>query len=129
MKTTIKITGIIWTIVCFLAALILILVGAVILGGAEAAAQAMIDELIAQGATDIPTLEELVMFVQLTGVVLLVVGGYLVAGGVLSIVLTAQAKNEKLGKGAGIALGIVSFVFGAELPAVFFVIDSAISRK
>lgn len=129
MKTTIKITGIIWTIVCFLAALILLLVGAVVLGGAEAAAQTMIDELVEQGATEIPTLQELMVGIQLVAVVLLVLGGYLVVGGIFSIVLTANAHNEKLGKGAGIALGIVSFVFGAELPAVFFVIDSAITRK
>lgn len=54
--------------------------------------------------------------------------GVMVTGIVFSSVLLAKNRSP-MSKGTGIALGIVSIVFGAEVPGIFFIIDSAMHRE
>ena len=123
MKKAVLITGIVWSVLCFLAALICLIVGFAIVGSADEVAKAAVE------AAQDPEMTYEVAYAAaiILGVAPIIIGAYLLVGGVFSVVLVAT-RNSAMKKGAGIALGIVAFVFGAELPAVFYVIDSAKSR-
>ena len=54
--------------------------------------------------------------------------GFFATGIVFSIVMLAK-NRAPMSKGTGIALGVVSIVFGAEVPGIFFIIDSAMHRE
>jgi hypothetical protein len=56
-----------------------------------------------------------------------VVGIWLFVAAAYSFVLVGL-RNKQTGKGAGIALGIVGIVLGAELPGIFTIIDAAKNR-
>lgn len=118
MKKAILISGIIWGVVCIILALIFIPIGA------AATRPEVIQELINGGMTP----EKANAAAQATQYLMITAGIWLLVAAVFSFVLLG-VRNRNFGKGAGIALGIIGIVFGAELPGIFFIIDSARSRQ
>ena len=122
MKKAVLITGVIWAVLTFLCALVFMILGLVFISAAPEVAQT----LVIEGEELTP--EQILALVYGIAGVFVFFAVYFIIGGVFSIVLVVNRANEKIKKGAGIALGIVAFVLGAELPGVFFVIDSAMHR-
>jgi len=120
MKSAILGTGIGWGILCIILAAVLIPVGVI------ATSPEIIDAAAASGSS--ATRAQLEEAARLLQVILIVSGAWLVVGAIYSFVLVGL-RNGKFGKGAGIALGVVGIVVGADLPAVFFIVDSAKSRE
>ena len=118
MKKAILITGIIWGILCIIGALIMLPLGAV------ATTPEFVQELVKTGQV---TEAEAKAVALATAGVLFGIGGWLLVGGIFSFVL-AGIRNKGFSKGAGIALGIIGIVVGAELPAIFMIVDSAVNR-
>lgn len=56
------------------------------------------------------------------------VGGYYVLSIVLTLILIFK-RNSNMSKGAGIALGVISAIFGSLVPGILFAVDSAQSRQ
>ena len=56
-----------------------------------------------------------------------VVAGCFALGVVFAGILIGK-RNSGMGKGAGITLGVFGIIFGAIVPAIFFLVDSAQSR-
>ncbi len=122
MKNAIKVTGIIWGILCIITALICGIVGLVSLAGLSN------PEIISEAASTAgTTVEQAKTALTVAAVGLLIPAVYLIVGAVFSFVLVGIREKE-LTKGAGIALGVIGAVFGAEAPGILFVVDSAINR-
>ena len=62
------------------------------------------------------------------GVANIIVGCWFAIAIVFAIILILK-RNSNMGKGAGIALGVIAAVLGAVAPGVLFVIDSAMNRE
>ena len=62
------------------------------------------------------------------GVANLIVGIWLLAAVVFAIVDIKQ-RNSDMPKGKGICLGVVSAIFGAVVPGVLTIVDSAMNRQ
>ena len=60
--------------------------------------------------------------------VFLAIAGTCLLGLIFAAILMGK-RNSNMGKGGGIALGIVGIVMGAVVPGIFFVIDSAKTRS
>lgn len=60
-------------------------------------------------------------------IVFLSIAGYFLLSIILSGVMIGT-RNSGMGKGAGIALGIFGILFGAVVPGIFFLVDSAQTR-
>ena len=58
----------------------------------------------------------------------IIIGAIYVVAAVLSFV-TILKRNSNMSKKAGIALGVVSIVFGATVPGILFIVDSAKTRQ
>ena len=114
MKKGVLISGIITMIAYGITALVFLIVGIV---GIAAKGMADADP----GA--IPTEEAIA-----ASIVFLVFAGFFILSVVFSGVLIGK-RNSEMGKGAGIALGVVGIVFGAVVPGIFFIIDSATTRS
>lgn len=56
------------------------------------------------------------------------VGCYYVLSIVLTLILIFK-RNSNMSKGAGIALGVISAIFGSLVPGILFAVDSAQSRQ
>ena len=56
------------------------------------------------------------------------IGGYYVLSIVLTLILIFK-RNSNMSKGAGIALGVISAIFGSLVPGILFAVDSAQSRQ
>ena len=114
MKKGILISGIITIVIYSIMALVFGIVGGVQLatkGMAEADPGAIPAEELAIVAT-----------------VFLVLAGYFLVGLIFSAVLIGK-RNSDMGKGAGITLGVFGIVVGALVPGIFFLVDSASTRK
>ena len=109
MKKAILIGGIIWMILCLAGGIFEIVFG--------------IGDLMKITGENIELDPNIAL-----GVANILVGVWLLAGAVFSLVDVLK-RNSNMGKGAGIALGVVSLVFAAELPGVLFIIDSAKNRE
>lgn len=55
-------------------------------------------------------------------------GGYYVLSIVLTLILIFK-RNSNMSKSAGIALGVISAIFGSLVPGILFAVDSAQSRQ
>ena len=117
MKKAIQITGIIWAIVCGISAIIFF-------AGGSLFAAAFAELMKQQGG--VPE-EEIKIAAAAMLAVYMVLGVYMLVAAIYSIVLVA-VKNKQMSKGAGIAMAVVGIVLGAELPGVFFLIDSIKNR-
>ena len=62
------------------------------------------------------------------GVANLLVGIWLLAAVVFAIV-DIKKRNSDMPKGKGIALGVVSAIFGAVVPGILTIVDSAMNRQ
>lgn len=123
MKKAVKITGVIWGILCIINVILFVIMGAIFIYSMNNA------EFLAKMATELNRSEDVVK--QACGVLVALsfnLAIYCVAGTVFSFVLVGKV-NSNMHKGPGIALGIISAVFGALLPAIFFIVDSAITRE
>ena len=56
------------------------------------------------------------------------IGGYFVLSIILTIILIVK-RNSEMSKNAGIALGVITAIFGAIAPGILFAVDSAKSRQ
>ena len=115
MKKAILISGIIWGVVSLLTGLICLI------SGVMANNPDVIAQMQAQDATI--TLEQ----IKAAASTLVTFGVICLIGGVFSFVLVGL-RNSSIGKGAGIAIGIIGIVLEATLPGIFFIIDSAKTR-
>ena len=114
MKKGVLISGIITMISYGITALIFLIVGIV--------------NLVAKGLADsdpgaIPAEEPAIV-----GTVFLVLAGFFLLSVIFSGILIHK-RNSEMGKGAGIALGVFGIIFGAVLPGIFFIVDSAKTRS
>ena len=121
MKKAILISGIFWAVFSGIAALILFLVGAVV------NSPEVIQETVNQSQGTI-TLEQAQVAAAAAQALMIGWAVYFLLGLVFAIVLIVLRNNLRIGKGAGIALGIVGVVLGATLPGIFFIVDSAKNR-
>lgn len=60
-------------------------------------------------------------------IVFLSLAGYFLLSIILSAIMIAK-RNSSMGKGAGIALGVVGILVGAVIPGILFLADSAATR-
>ena len=116
MKKGILIGGICWTVICVMCAAMFFVFAFVLV---PFLAQAIANE----GAPK----EQVAFFGAYMLSVFVMVGIILLIAAVYSIVLVCL-REKKLSKGAGIALGAVGIALGAELPGIFFLIDSIKNR-
>ena len=117
MKKAIQITGIIWAVMCGITAI-------VFLAGGSLFAAAFAEIMKQQGG--VPE-EEIKIAAAAMLAMYIVLGVIMLVAAIYSIVLVAL-KNKQMAKGAGIALGAIGIVVGAELPGIFFLIDSIKNR-
>ena len=122
MSKAVRITGIIWIILCAILTIVFGIISIVGYGAVDQAAQE-----IAKADSSI-NLEQAKAAALLAVIYLDIVAGYFFLGLVFSIIFVALARKE-IRKGAGIALGIIGFIFGAELPGIFFIVHSAKDLK
>ena len=122
MKKAILISGIFWAVFCAITALILFLVGAV------ANSPEVIQETVNQSQGTI-TLEQAQVAAAAAQALMIGWAVYFVLGLVFAIVLIVLRNNLRIGKGAGIALGVFGIIVGAVVPGIFFIADSAQTRK
>ena len=123
MKKGVLVSGIIWIIMSAIALLIFVIMAGVSYFGLSDS-QVLADSARAAGTTVEAAKEAL----TLTATMFTCAAIEMVLTIVFSIVLIAK-RNSNMGKGAGIALGIVSIVFGSVLPGIFFIVDSAKTRS
>ena len=64
----------------------------------------------------------------IVAIVFLSLACYFLLGIIFSGIMIGK-RNAEMSKGAGIALGIFGILFGAVLPGIFFIADSAQTRK
>ena len=58
----------------------------------------------------------------------LAIAGYFLVSIIFSGIMIGK-RNSSMGKGAGIALGVFGIIFGAIVPGIFFIADSAQTRQ
>ena len=114
MKKGILISGIITIASYSIVALVFLIVGII--------------NFVAKGMADsdpgaIPA-EELTV----VAVVFLALAGYFLLAIIFSGIMIGK-RNSSMGKGAGIVLGIFGILFGALVPGIFFLADSAKTRS
>ncbi len=114
MKKGVLISGIITIISYGIVALVFLIVGII-----NIAAKGMADA--DPGA--IPA-EELTV----VAIVFLAIAGYFLLSIIFSGIMIGK-RNSNMSKGAGVALGIFGILFGALLPGIFFICDSAQTRS
>ncbi len=117
MKKAILGTGIGWGILLLISAIPLIIFA--IVARSPEFVQALVKEGISQ--------QEAELAATAMGTGFMIAAIVCVIAAVYSFVLIGL-RNAKMGKGAGIALGVVGIVIGATLPAIFFLVDSAMTR-
>ena len=61
-------------------------------------------------------------------IVFLAIAGYFLLSVIFSGIMIGK-RNSGMGKGAGVALGVFGILFGAILPGIFFIADSAKTRS
>ena len=118
MSKAVRIASIIWIVLCAILAIVFDAVGSFMLANVDQIAQEMVKTDAAIKLADAQAATAYV------GIVMVIWGAYFVAGIVFSIIYIVLA-NKKIRKGAGIALGIVGAVLGAELPGILFVVHAA----
>ncbi|MBO5529699.1 MAG: hypothetical protein J6A47_10385, partial [Bacilli bacterium] len=93
-------------------------------------AQGGTGSLVDQMAQQYPQLtrQEIEALVNVAVTIYGVVAFYAIVAAIYSFVLVGLGRNTTMGKGGGIALGVVGIVLGATLPGIFFIIDSAKTR-
>ena len=64
----------------------------------------------------------------IVSIVFLSVAGYFILSIIFSAIMIGK-RNSNMSKGAGIVLGVLGIIFGALLPGIFFIVDSAESRS
>ena len=118
MKKAILGTGIGWGILCIILAIVFFVLGA-----------NATDPQVIQQAQQQPgvTPEQAQAAAQALQYLLIVSAIFMVLSAIYSFVLIAL-RNSSIGKGGGIALGVIGIVIGATLPSVFFLVDSAKNR-
>ena len=117
MKKTIKILGLIFGGVCILGAIICFFIGIYALNNPEQ---------MRSGQTFISRLtDEQYRFVC---IFYLALGCEYVTGSIFNFILSANAYNEKFGKGPGITLGVFGIILGAPATGVLTIVDSALHR-
>ena len=109
MKKAILIVGIIWAILCLVLGVFQIVYGIF----------DFTNKTITGGSADPDPVR---------GAANLIVGIWLLVGACLSC-LTAIKRNSNMSKKQGITLGVFSIIFGAEVPGILFIIDSAKTRQ
>lgn len=114
MKKGVLISGIITIISYAIVALVFLIAGII-----NIAAKGMAEG--DSGAIPAPEL-------AIVATVFLAIAGYFVVSIVFSGVMIGK-RNSSMGKGAGIALGVFGIIFGAVVPGIFFIADSAQTRK
>ena len=114
MKKGVLISGIITIVTYAIVALVFFIVGMVYIN-----TKGMVDP--DPGA--IPA-EELAV----VATVFLCIAGYLLLGIIFSGIMIGT-RYSKMGKGGGIVLGILGILFGAVVPGIFFLADSASTRN
>lgn len=114
MKKGVLISGIITIVAYAITALVFFIVGMVYV-----ATKGMVD-----GDPGAIPAEELMVVAY----VFLSIAGYFVLSIVFSGIMIGT-RNSDMGKGPGIVLGIFGILVGAVVPGIFFVADSAITRK
>ena len=124
MKKAILITGIIWTILCFLGMILFAVFGSIYMLALQAANSDLIAQVAQQNKVSV---EEARQVITVIAGVFIVAAVEMLLGFIFSIVLMAK-RNSEMSKGAGIALGVVGAVLGSTLPGIFFIVDSAKSR-
>ena len=123
MKKAVLITGIIWAIAMGVSMIIFGILSIIYVAAANS------PEAIAQAAQAAKVTEEEAKAVAVAIALFMVVATiYCITGLVFSIVFAAT-RNKEFGKGKGIALGIIGAILGAELPGIFYIIDSAKTRQ
>ena len=125
MKKAILISGIIWAVASIVLAIVFVSMGGLSLtamGTQEG--QKVINDFAAQNNV---TVEAAKAALTVSATALVVAGIWLFVAAAYSFVLVGL-RNKQTGKGAGIALGIVGIVLGAELPGIFTIIDAAKNR-
>ena len=120
MKKAILGTGIGWAILCGVTAIICFALAP------HATDPTVIDAAMQSGTQ--ATRAQLEQAAQYLQIALYISGAWTVVGMIFSIVLIAL-RNSSMGKGGGITLGVFGIICGATLPAVFFLVDSAVTRK
>lgn len=60
--------------------------------------------------------------------VFLILAGYFLFGIIFAGIMIGK-RTSAMGKGAGVALGIFGVIFGAIVPGIFFIADSAKTRS
>ena len=60
--------------------------------------------------------------------VFLILAGYFLFGIIFAGIMISK-RTSAMGKGAGVALGIFGVIFGAIVPGIFFIADSAKTRS
>jgi len=118
MKKTIKILGLIFGGVCIVGAIICLSIGIYALLNP---AQMRSGQTFIARLTDEQYLALCIFY--------LVAGGEYVTGSIFNFILSANAYNEKLGKGPGITLGVFGIVLGAPATGVLTIVDSAMHRQ
>lgn len=128
MKKAIKIFGIIWGVFGIIAVISTVIFAIACLVGVsnQELLQKIVDQ-IQQTYQRTITIEQAKAILNNAAIACFGATAYEVVGTVLSFVMVGKANSE-MGKGAGIALGIVSFVFGSTVPGVLFIVDSAVNR-
>lgn len=114
MKKGVLISGIITIISYGIVALVFLIVGLI-----NIAAKGMADA--DPGA--IPA-EELTV----VAIVFLAIAGYFLLSIIFSGIMIGK-RNSNMSKGAGVTLGIFGILFGALVPGIFFICDSAQTRS
>lgn len=117
MKKTIKILGLIFGCFCVVSAIICLYIGIYsLLNPAQ----------MRSGQTFISRLSDEQYLVVC--IFYLIMGSESATGAIFNFILSANAYNEKLGKGPGITLGVFGIVLGAPATGVLTIVDSAMHR-
>jgi hypothetical protein len=122
MKKAITVSGIIWGIFMLLLGVIFLFV----FFGAQGGTGSLVDQMAQQYPQ--LTRQEIEALVNIAVTIYGVVAFYAIVAAIYSFVLVGLGRNTTMGKGGGIALGVVGIVLGATLPGIFFIIDSAKTR-
>ena len=109
MKKAILIVGIIWAILCLILGIFQIVYGVF----------DFTDRTITGGSADPDPIR---------GTANLIVGIWLLIGACLSC-LTVFKRESNMSKKQGITLGVFCIIFGAEVPGILFIVDSAKNRQ
>ena len=123
MRKGIKVTGIIWGILCILGVILCaIMCGIFVMGLASA------DVIAKMASENKVTVEEMQAVLYVYTAIWSVLACECLAGSILSFVMVGK-RESNMSKGKGITLGVFGIIFGATLPGIFFIIDSAKTRQ